>query len=497
LLLLLLGLAIRLPSLFHPIKEGHRNAQTATLTAGMIEDGRLRLDPIAPWRGDLDARLVQELPVYNLCVLALAKIPGLSLDIAGRSVSLIFWVLGFWLLQKLWSQALPKDAHFWANLLFVLAPMGWYLSTAFMPETLVQFLSIAFILLSLRYASRPAWQNLAGCAIVGVLGLMVKFPAFVHLGLFLLLVTADRQGWRGVLRPSFWASGLAMGILLLGWSSYVDAVNSPFFEDWRGWENLRGFLRPQTSRLSFEFWAPLAAYNLAFVIPVVAVPFAGVGLVAIVRQRSDFPCRIWLYLLLSLFGSWLVWAKGAAAQNYYNLPNLPIFSALFGAGIAASLDKVSWHPQGRLAAKLVFTFLLFTCAAGGHAYLARADHTALQAASWIRANSKESDLVIYQPRHMPGVWDYEHQPLLSHLTGRRTWIWTRSTPDWEKQKALKTGSFLIVTEPIFSLGSEMTLRSLLRKLPTCPPTSIAQLYPERFILQKDSGGYLAYKVCHP
>jgi len=55
-----------LPDLGKPISEGHRNAQTATLTAGMLENGTLRLDPIAPWRGDLDARLVQELPVYNL-----------------------------------------------------------------------------------------------------------------------------------------------------------------------------------------------------------------------------------------------------------------------------------------------------------------------------------------------------------------------------------------------------------------------------------------------
>ena len=57
LLLLLIGMMIRLPSLVSPISEGHRNAQTATLTAGMLENGELRLDPIAPWRGDLDARI--------------------------------------------------------------------------------------------------------------------------------------------------------------------------------------------------------------------------------------------------------------------------------------------------------------------------------------------------------------------------------------------------------------------------------------------------------
>jgi len=87
---LALGLFIRAPALWFPIEEGLRNAQTACLTANMIAEGKLRLDPVAPWRGDLQARLVQELPIYNLLVLALTSIVGVPLDLAGRLVSLLF-----------------------------------------------------------------------------------------------------------------------------------------------------------------------------------------------------------------------------------------------------------------------------------------------------------------------------------------------------------------------------------------------------------------------
>ena len=492
-ILLALGILMRAPALWHPVEEGQRNAQTACLTANMIEEGNLRLDPVAPWRGDLQARLVQELPIYNLLVLALTSILRVPLDLAGRLVSLFFWGLGFLLLQVLWRLSLPLASRPWANLLFVLAPMSWYLSTAFMPETLVQFLSLAFILLGLQYAARPTCQNLAGCTLVGVLGLLVKFPAFIHLGLFFLLVVADRQGWRALFKPALGGGGLVIVIALLGWSRYVDAVNSLFFPDWRGWENLRGFLRPEMSRLSFGFWAPLTAYNLTYVLPVVAAPFAGVGLVAMVRRRSDFQCRIWLYLLLSLLGSWLVWAKGAAAQNYYNLPNLPVFCALFGGGVAAFWEKLSWHPRGAMAAKLGFTLLLFAWAAGGHAYLARPDHTTLKAASWIRANSKEMDLVIYQPRHMASVWDYEHQPLLSYASSRRTWVWTRSTPEWEKQRASTSSAWLVVTHPPARLARLERLRRFFKGDPRPAPTSLAEDEADQWIAASRGESFTIYR----
>jgi hypothetical protein len=494
--LLLLGVLIRLPGLCHPIEEGHRNAQTATLTAGMIEDGRLCLDPIAPWRGDLTARLVLELPIYNLCVLALAKIPGLSLDVAGRSVSLIFWALGFWLLQRLWSQALPKDAHFWANLLFVLAPMSWYLSTAFMPETLVQLLSITFILLVIRHSYQPSSATAAALVVVAGLGLLIKLPSFAHLGIFLILVLVDRGGWRALLNPILITGGLIIVASLLAWSHFIESVNTEYFAYWTGRENLIGFIQPGTSRLSSTFWIKFFGYNLAYIVPPMAAPFTILGFIFTWKARRDsFFCRVWLYLFSSLLISWLVWGKGAAAQNYYNLPNLICFCGFFGVGINHFLQ---WRFLKSCPAVLSFLCSALLWGLGiawcytGLWYLSKPDAITLRVASWVKQNTVESDLLLYQPRHSSTVMDYEHQPLLSHVTGRRTWIWTRSTPAWEKDRALQSSSFLIVTDPQMPNFWELLRRGAKGCAPT-PPDSLGESDSTHFIRYEKLADFTVYQ----
>ena len=428
LLLLLIGIMIRLPSLVSPISEGHRNAQTATLTAGMLENGELRLDPIAPWRGDLDARIAIELPLYNFAALAINNLPGVGLDMAGRMTSLIFWILSFIALQALWRRTLPPRATFWANLLFILAPMNWYLSTAFMPESLLQLLAIGFMVFALDYARRSTWAAFVGLFLTGFLGLLVKFPGFVHLGLFAALVLLDRQGWRSLLRPTLWGASLVIGAAILAWGEYVKATNLQHFPYWAGHENLLGFIQPGRSRISLSYYIPLVGYNLAFVLPFLVAPFALLGAILTCRgARNSFTNRFWLYLAASLLVYWLVWAKAAPSHSYYNLQNLVLFSSLFGMGAVQALrwvatrDVPAWTPS--LAHALVVLILL---ASGfvGYRYLTRPDQTTVEVAQWVKANTNNDDIILYQPRHVAAVMDYQHQPLLSHLTGRRTGVGT-------------------------------------------------------------------------
>lgn len=495
---ILLGLAIRLPAVFMPIEEGHRNAQTAVLTAGMVENGGLRLDPIAPWRGDLEARLAQELPVYNLAVLAIDRLPGVSFDAAGRTVSLIFWIVSCLALQALWKRTLPPGACVWANLLFVLAPMNWYLSTAFMPETLVQLLSICFLVAAIDYALQPKTRTLLAITSLATLGLLIKLPAFAHLGLFAGCVLADRQGWPAVFRPQILLCAAFTVAAVALWGRYISGINAEFFPYWTGQENILGFIQPQTSRLGFSFLASLAGYNLAFVLPVIAAPFAVVGAAsALGRVRRHFEDRIWLYLLGSLAIYWFLWAKGAAAQSYYNLPNLVLLSALFGIGTDNALRWMHNSQMLRLAveaAKVCLTVLLLISGVVGFSHLSRPDRVTVEASEWIKKNTRPDDLILFQPRHSPSVMDYEHQPLLAYLTGRRTWIWTRSTPEWEKMRALQSSAYAVVTSPAPSEGCLEKMRRKFKGEPPSPPTSIKELYPERLDLAGSGPGYDIYLV---
>jgi hypothetical protein len=476
LLLLLIGMAIRLPSLVLPISEGYRNAQTATLTAGMIENGQLRPDAIAPWRGDLDARLAMELPLYNLTALAIDALPGVRLDMAGRITSLISWILSFIALQALWRRTLPPKAALWANLLFIFSPMNWYLSTAFMPESLLQLLAIVFMTCTLDYARKGAPAALVSLSLTALLGLLVKFPSFVHLGLFACLIIIDRHGWRSLFRPALISAGLTILFFLSAWGEYVKAVNDIHFQEWAGWANIVGFIRPDASRLSPGYWLPFLGYNTAFTATAVSIPFIFLGLWKLFEEsKICFRARVWIYLTISLFVSWLVWGKGAPAQHYYNLPNLVLCCAAFGTGVTfvnRRLFQMEFPVRALriLGATLAVSMVLLGLA--GYRYLSRPDSVTVAVAEWVFANVPAGQPVAYQPRHAPGVIDYQHQPLLSHLTGRRTWILVRSTPSTEVERALTSNSCLVVTHPIDSAGWLEHLRQQFKGTPRCVPESL-------------------------
>ena len=462
----------------------------------MIEDGKLRFDPIAPWRGDLDARLVLEFPAYNLLVLAVDAIPGVPLDTAGRLVSLALWIFSFILLQFLWRWALPRGARLWANLLFVLAPLNWYAGAAFMPETLVQLLSIAFILLCLIYTKHKSLGVCAGLILVGGVGLLVKFPAFVHLGLFAALVWLDRLGWRSLFRPALLAGAMLLVGCLVAWGRYADSVNSLHFDYWTGIRNLEGFIQIDRSRLSASYWLPLIAYNATLILGVVGAPLALLGLWSTLRRaRTSFSSRMWLYLLASLFAYWLIWSKAAPAQSYYNLPNTVFFAAMFGLGCTW---VIRWMAEKEVAPWLrrSFAAMLVAFWAGISAvcwyYLYQPDRVTMGVAAWLRANTQSDDLILLQPRHHPAAMDYEHQPLLSHATGRRTWIWTRTTPEEEKASALKTSHYVVITHPSRATGVFERIRQGIKGPPPVAPEAIDTICPELLTEIFSGGNYTIF-----
>jgi len=349
-------------------------------------------------------------------------------------------------------------------------------------------------MLTLRYSQSPSSQNLVGLTLVGALGLLIKFPAFVHLGLFFVLATVDRQGIRAFFRPGLVLASLLITLALLGWGRYVDYVNGPFFPFWRGWENFYGFLQPKLSRFSFQFWAPLAGYNLAFILPAVLAPFGLAGLFTIWKGRREcFESRMLLYLFVSLLAGWLIWAKAAPSHSYYNFPNLPFFCALFGFGVSGWLESFFRSPWLKRVLSTSVIFLLLLWGAAGYLYLSRPDAVTCTAAAWLRAHTLATDLVIYQPRHMASVLDYAHQPLLSHTSLRRTWIWTRLTPIWEKERALKTSPWLIVSQPSVDISWIEQLRRFFKGTPAPLPISLAEELPDQWQVVDQTKDFIVYQ----
>jgi hypothetical protein len=369
--------------------------------------------------------------------------------------------------------------------------MNWYLSTAFMPESLLQLLAIGFMVFVLGYARKSTWGAFVGLLITGLLGLLVKFPGFVHLGFFAALVLVDRQGWRVLLRPVLWVASAVIGAAVFGWGEYVKAINAEYFPYWAGTENLLGFIQPGRSRLAFSYYIPLVGYNLAFVLPLLVAPFALLGAVRICRRaRVSFGDRIWLYLAASLLLYWLIWAKAAPSHGYYNLQNLVLFSALFGLGVTQTLrwmaarNVPAWLPS--LARSLIVLALL-SSGFVGYRYLSRPDYITVEVAQWVKTNTNPNDIILYQPRHVAAVIDYQHQPILSHLAGRRTWVWTRTTPDWEKERSVKAASYLITSHPLRNASLLEVVRQHFKGAPNNPPESVADLHTDDIIAQVYDG----------
>ena len=161
---LLIGILIRVWNIGDPIIDAMypRQGQTADAVRSLIEEPGFQLDSNASWRGTESARIILELPVYSYITQGLYEVlawgvftprspkPGGAdphlIDISGRSVSMLFWAISFLLVQMLWARFLSVREAFWANGVFVFAPLSVFYGQAVMLEMVFLSVCLAFVL---------------------------------------------------------------------------------------------------------------------------------------------------------------------------------------------------------------------------------------------------------------------------------------------------------------------------------------------------------------
>src|SRR3954469_10680755 len=138
---LAIGIAIRCVAITQPLIDAHlvRQCQTAAATESLKSERGLNLSSRVPWSGDFNERYVQELPIYNYLVIAVDRVVG-SLDASAKVTTIFLWAASFLCLQLIWRRLLHSEESFWANLLFLVAPLEVFFGQAGMPEMLVQLL---------------------------------------------------------------------------------------------------------------------------------------------------------------------------------------------------------------------------------------------------------------------------------------------------------------------------------------------------------------------
>lgn len=444
-MLFLLGLAVRCVAINQPLVDAHllRQCFTASATKESIVDSQFHLSARVLWVGDIDLRYVQEFPIYNYLVIGVHDLVG-NLDLSGKTASIMLWALSFVVLQLIWRRILNPVQTFWANLLFVCAPLSVFFGQAFMPEMLVQVLAFGFVLLMIRYDENPSLLRWSLCAAVGLVGLVVKPPETAHLYLILAFVLFNREGPRVLIRPRYLIAAALTIVVLKLWGNHIDAVN---VGDWAlnsSTEKLTGYIGSWGSRLHLLPWAMIGVYLVAFIVPGPAALVAAFGLWKFLETRQQKILGPWLLSLAVFYFLWF--GVGPNSQNYYNLPALAPLSALFGIGMSAALE---WRPIARARGiwAPVAALLVVLPAIPGCRYLFKQDRQILAAANWTKEHTEPADLILFRPAHRWDMTEHPYNPVLAYYSGRRTFVWTGLMPERYRRAALERARYAVVTLP--------------------------------------------------
>ncbi len=487
-ILLAAGILIRCVALTHPLADAHllRQCQTAAATQSLVAHGFSLSAPI-PWVGDFHERFLLELPVYNWLVVAVHAVTG-NLTLSGKLVSVALWALSFFLLQAIWRRILAPCAAIWANVLFVVSPLGVFYAQAFMPEMLVQALAFAFVLLLIRHDENPTLARWLPAAATGLLALVVKAPETAHLYVIFILLALRRGGWRELFRVPYLLAGVVSAACVVAWTAYLGKVNvSPLSFGGAG-DTLRGFIGPLVIRFQFKTWLMIALYVAGFLIPGFSTLSVARGVPEIMRAKSPRLLVAWLVALAIFYLAWL--GNGPASQSYYNLPALAPLCALFGLGMNAFLESPRVQRRRVLVAGIAAT-LTAGCAAPVWIYLFKQDHPILAAARWAREHTAPGSVILFHAGHRADMRDYTPNAVFPFYAERPSFIWTEQLMEPYRTAALQRSRFAIVTLPLPEGTVAAAIRRI-RGMPLPPAPSTGWLREIGFAPVAEEPGFVAF-----
>jgi hypothetical protein len=488
--LLVIGLLLRLVMFNQPFfnNSNLRQTQTATITRSIIASGGRSLSGEVNWMGDLRARLLLELPLYNYLVAAV-NWTGVPLDLAGKLVSTALWAISFLLLQAIWRRVLSVEEAFWANLLFVLAPVSVFFGQAFLPEMLIQASSFAMLVFLLRYLERPQVLTFIGMSLAGAVGMLLKAPEIAHLYLVAAVMLMRRE-WlaarmrkgtqsgeqgldpaiQGRVSPRMSLIGFltALGVTALAmllWGRYIDRVNSEWFPEWTS-RNVLGIMTGSwTAHIAPTGYFRLLIYLTLLVTTLGGWPWVLAGLGTVLKSQKTgnrvgsslasgtlagmaLGSRtfelVWVASLLFYYG---FWSGGASRIHaYYNLPALGPACLLFGIGCARWL-RVPWAARfPRLTSVAPALFVLAT-AVGPYWFLFHNDQVLARATTWLREHTGSADFILVRINHRTDMCRYRYNSTVAYYAQRNIWPWVDGEAQEVKSRALATASWALVTNP--------------------------------------------------
>ncbi len=364
--ILLLAFALRLYKINNPVLDWHsfRQADTASVTREYVKHGINLLVPryhdlsnIQSGQLNLEGYRMVEFPFINALIAWLVlTIPGLSIDVTSRIVSVIFSLgtIGalFYVVKKYSGS---KVAYFSALMMAVL-PFSVYYSRVILPEPVMLFFLVFSVLSYLNWTKQRHWGWYVSSLFSFALALLLK-PFVVFFTPILLAITwAEygfnfKKGWPVL--PLIMISGLP----LLWWRSWIQQFPSGI---------------PATKQLLNDFdghpmrfrpaWFRVLGYErliklICGVVLFIFFPFSILKL----QKKEIVIYGTWWLGVLAYFS---VFAAGSVRHDYYQVIMIPIVAVTIARGIVIAEQYLQKYLPNQLPvvvlAGIVITGLLIS-----------------------------------------------------------------------------------------------------------------------------------------
>lgn len=290
----------------------------------------------SPWSMPL------EFPLYQCLVAWLAKGLSIPLEVAGRTVAVLFYVLTFGVAADvLRSLKLSGKQAAVTLMLFAASPFYIFHARMFSLESTALFLAVAYLALALRLVGRN-WILFAGVAIFGVLAGVVKVTTFAPFLLVALIAIVARY------RRDRIGLSLAIGCAVLipvaatvAWTHYADLIKSrnPLTAEMTSIALIPWNFGTLEQRLTlhnyFRFRRVVDAIVGSFVI-VLLTMLLGFGLCRRALTWSLACCSLYLLAIELFFNLHF-------SHNYYAYANGIFLIAAVGIVLARIIEMPDWR----------------------------------------------------------------------------------------------------------------------------------------------------------
>lgn len=351
----LLGFAIRLyhigtpPLDFEPERQYHsfilaRNYFLQNSNA--VPEWRKKL-----WHQIASEEYVREPPILEHSIAGLYHITGKEKFWIARSLSVVFWLAGGWILFRLLKHLVGIEGAAFALVFYLFNPFGILASRAFMPDPLMILLTLLTISSLAKYHVNPTGSCIWSAVLTGVASLVKPFclvPLFITF--FFLTLHKHHKDLRKIFSNLLLFCLIAALIVL----PYYLAGLLPQNGFLKGYADQNFMPQLWFKAYFWGGWFDCIRLSVGY------VPFI-LGLIGILLAKKNTLRVLLLGLWVGYFCFGLIFAYSTHSQDYYHIILIPIVA-------------LSWAPVGRAIFKSISfvdhkvfaAILLFAIAASLH-----------------------------------------------------------------------------------------------------------------------------------